>query len=158
MFVRYFLFIIFINSLSANANNKTMQIYKWTDSKGIVHVSEFPPEDKSRNTNVDKIQVPIMVSEPPKMQNVDEKLAKIKKYIEDRKVARELHINSVNTAKMNQKNCELARENLALYQSGQRIRTSVNDSSAIQILSEQERIKRIKRSEKNIQTYCGTSQ
>jgi hypothetical protein len=156
MFVRYVLFFIFINSVSVIANTETMQIYRWTDNEGIVHVSEFPPEDKNNNFNVDKTQVKIPVYEPPKNQNSNEKLANIKKYIEDRKVARELRINTVNTAKTNQNNCELARENLALYQSGQRIRTSVNDSSAIQILTEQERIKRIKRAEQNIMSYCAS--
>jgi hypothetical protein len=155
MFVRYFLLFIIFNSFSAIADTETMQVYRWTDNAGIIHLSEFPPEGKNSSFNVEKIQVIIPVSEPPKKQNDNERMAHIKKYIEDRKVAREFQINTVNTAKTNKKNCELARENLALYQSGQRIRTSVNDSSAIQILSEQERIKRIKRSEKNIQSYCG---
>jgi hypothetical protein len=84
-------------------------------------------------------------------------MAHIKKYIEDRETARELQVKTANTAKTDKKNCELATKNLTLYQSGQRIRTRVNDTSEIQVLSEQERIKRIKRSEKNIQSYCGNS-
>ncbi|GAC19864.1 DUF4124 domain-containing protein [Paraglaciecola arctica] len=154
MLVRYFLFFIFIHSMNAIANTETMQVYRWTDNSGVIHLSEFPPEDKNNSFNVEKIQVPIPVSEPPKGQSNSARMANIKKYIDDRKVARELQINTVNTAKTNKNNCKLAQENLALYQSGQRIRTSVNDSSAIQILSEQERIKRVKRSEKNVQSYC----
>jgi hypothetical protein len=143
--------------MSAIADTETMQVHRWTDNSGVIHLSEFPPEDKSNSFNVEKIQVPVPVSEPPKGQSNSARMANIKKYIDDRKVARELQVSSVNTAKTNKKNCALARENLALYQSGQRIRTSINDSSAIQILSEQERIKRIKRSEKNIQSYCSNS-
>ncbi|WP_339722292.1 DUF4124 domain-containing protein [uncultured Paraglaciecola sp.] len=157
MFVRYFLLFIYFNSLSAFAITETLQVYRWTDNSGVIHLSEFPPEDKNNSFNVEKIQVPIPVSESPKGQTSSEQMANIKKYIDDRKVARELQLESISTAKSNKENCELARENLALYQSGQRIRTSVNDSSAIQILSEQERIKRIKRSEKNIQSYCGNN-
>tara|TARA_R110000868_G_scaffold62125_7_gene188043 strand:- start:767 stop:1243 length:477 start_codon:yes stop_codon:yes gene_type:complete len=155
MFVRYFLFFIFIHSLSAVADTETMQVYRWTDNSGITHLSEFPPEGKNNNFNVEKIQVSIPVSEPAKQQNNNERMAHIKKYIEDRETARELQVKTANTAKTNKKNCELARKNLALYQSGQRIRTRVNDTNEVQILSEQERIKRIKRSEKNIQSYCG---
>lgn len=155
MFVRYFLFFIFIHSLSAVADTETMQVYRWTDNSGIMHLSEFPPEGKNNNFNVEKIQVSIPVSEPAKQQNNNERMAHIKKYIEDRETARELQIKTANTAKTNKKNCELARKNLELYQSGQRIRTRVNDTREVQILSEQERIKRIKRSEKNIQSYCG---
>jgi hypothetical protein len=157
MFVRYVLFFIFIHSLSAIAATETMQVYRWTDNSGTVHLSEFPPEDKNHKFNVEKIQVSIPVLEPPKEQNNNERMAHIKQYIEDRETARKFQIATTNTAKKDKKNCELARENLALYQSGQRIRTHVNDSSEVQILSEQERIKRIKRSEKNIQSYCGKS-
>lgn len=154
MFVRYVLLFIFIHSLRAMADTETMPVYRWTDNAGIIHLSEFPPEGKSNFFHVEKIQVSIPVSTPPKVASHNEQMANIKQYIEDRKVARELQINRVITAKTNKKNCELARQNLALYQSGQRIRTPVNDSSTIQILSEQERIKRIKRSEKNILSYC----
>jgi hypothetical protein len=157
MFARYFLFFIFINPMSVIANTETMQVYRWTDNSGVMHLSEFPPEGKSNNFNVEKIQVSIPVSEPPKEDNNNERMAHIRKYIEGREAARELLQKTASTAKSDKKNCELARENLALYQSGKRIRTSVNDTSEVQILSKQERIKRIKRSEKNIESYCGNS-
>ena len=157
MFVRYFLVFIFINSLSAIADTETWQVYRWTDNSGIMHLSEFPPEGKNNKFDVEKIHVLIPVTESPKQQNNNERMAHIKKYIEDRETARELQVKTANTAKADKKNCELATKNLALYQSGQRIRTRVNDSSEIQILSDQVRISRIKRSEKNIQSYCGNS-
>jgi hypothetical protein len=157
MFVRYFLVFIFINSLSAIADTETWQVYRWTDNSGIMHLSEFPPEGKNNKFDVEKNHVLIPVPEPPKQQNNNERMAHIKKYIEDRETARELQVKTLNTAKADKKNCELATKNLALYQSGQRIRTRVNDSSEIQILSDQQRISRIKRSEKNIQSYCGNS-
>ena len=141
--------------MSAVADTETMQVYRWIDNFGITHLSEFPPEGKNNNFNVEKIQVSIPVSEAAKQQNNNERMAHIKKYIEDRETARELQIKTANSAKTNKKNCELARKNLALYQSGQRIRTRVNDTNEVQILSEQERIKRIKRSEKNCPTFSG---
>ena len=77
------------------------------------------------------------------IENLD---GQVKRYIDD--------VKRANTAKTDKKNCELAKKNLALYQTGQRIRTRVNDTNEVQILSEQDRIKRIKRSEKNMQSYC----
>jgi len=154
MFVRFFLFLIFINPLNAIADTETMQLFKWTDNSGVVHLSEFPPEGKSTSFKVEKVHVPIAASDPPKVENNNERMAHIRKYIEDRETARELQIKTANTAKTDKKNCELAKKNLALYQTGQRIRTRVNDTNEVQILSEQDRIKRIKRSEKNMQSYC----
>ena len=158
MFVRCFLFFVFVNSLSAMADTETILIYRWTDNSGIIHLSQFPPEGKNNNFNVEKIEVTIPFSEPPKEQDNNERMANIRKYIKDRETARELKIKTADTTKTSKKNCELARNNLALYQSGQRIRTRDNDSSDSQILSEQERINRIKRSEKNIHSYCGNSE
>jgi len=156
MLVRCFLFFVFIHSCNMIAASETIQIYRWTDISGITHLSQFPPEDKNNNFIVEIIQMSIPVLEPQKEQNKDERIASIHKYLEDRETARELKIKTADITKTNKNNCELARNNLALYQSGQRIRTRDNDGE-IQILSEQERIKRIKRSDKNIQSYCGNS-
>lgn len=154
MYVRYILFFILINSLSTIAATQTIQVYRWTDGSGITHLSQFPPEDKNNNFNIEKIQVSIPVSDPPKEENNKDRMANIKKYIEERESARKIQIETSKTAQANKKNCVLARKNLELYQSGQRIRTRVNDKSETQILTEKERIKRIKRSEKNIESYC----
>tara|TARA_R110002167_G_scaffold43085_4_gene130473 strand:- start:1284 stop:1748 length:465 start_codon:yes stop_codon:yes gene_type:complete len=154
MFVRYILYFILINPLSTIAATQTIQVYRWSDGSGITHLSQFPPEDKNNNFNVEKIQVSIPVSESLKDENNKDRMANIKKYIEDRESARKIQIETIKTAKISKKNCTIARNNLALYQSGQRIRTRVDDNSETQILAEKERIKRIKRSEKNIQSYC----
>ncbi len=154
MIVRYFLFFIFINPLSTIAATQIIQVYRWTDDSGTIHLSQFPPEGKNNNFNVEKIQVPIPISKPPKEENNKERMVNIKQYIEERESARKMQIETTKTAKINKKNCAIARKNLDLYQSGQRIRTHVNDNSETQILTEKERIKRIKRSEKNIKSYC----
>tara|TARA_R110002167_G_scaffold49998_6_gene146079 strand:- start:2005 stop:2469 length:465 start_codon:yes stop_codon:yes gene_type:complete len=154
MFLRYLLFFILINPLSAIAATQTMQIYRWTDDSGIIHLSQFPPEGKNNNFNVEKIQVSIPISMPPKEENNKERMENIKKYIKERESARNMQIESSKTAQTNKINCAIARKNLDLYQSGQRIRTRVNDNSDTQILTEEERLKRIKRSEKNVQSYC----
>jgi anti-sigma28 factor (negative regulator of flagellin synthesis) len=154
MFLRYLLFFILINPLSAIAATQTIQIYRWTDDSGINHLSQFPPEGKNNNFNVEKIQVSILISKPPKEESNKERMENIKKYIEERESARKMQIESSKTAQTNKKNCALARKNLELYQSGQRIRTGVNGNSDTQILTEKERLKRIKRSEKNFQSYC----
>jgi hypothetical protein len=154
MFLRYLLFFILVNPLSAIAATQTMQIYRWTDDSGINHLSQFPPKGKSNNFNVEKIQVSIPISKPPKEANNKDRMANINQYIEERESARNMQIESSKTAQINKKNCYIARKNLDLYQSGQRIRTRDNDNSDTQILTEKERIKRIKRSEKNVQSYC----
>ena len=154
MIVRYLLFFILINPLSAIAATQTMQIYRWTDDSGTIHLSQFPPEGKNNNFNVEQIHLPNPISKPPKEENNKDRMENIKKYIEERESARKMQIESSKTAQINKKNCAIARKNLDLYQSGQRIRTRVNDNSETQILTEKERIKRIKRSEKNVQSYC----
>jgi hypothetical protein len=78
----------------------------------------------------------------------------IEKYIEERESARKMQIETSKIVQTNKKNCAIARKNLDLYQSGQRIRTRDIDNSETQILTEKERLKRIKRSEKNVQSYC----
>ena len=130
-----------------------MQIYRWTDDSGINHLSQLPPEAKN-NFNVEIIQVSIPISKPPKEENNKDRMENIKKYIEERESARKMKIETSKIVQTNKKNCEIARKNLYLYQSGQRIRTRDNDNSETQILTEKERLKRIKRSEKNVQSYC----
>ena len=154
MFLRYLLFFILINPLSAIAATQIIQIYRWTDDSGITHLSQFPPEGKNNNFKVEKIQVSIPIDKPQKEESNKERMENIKKYIEERESARKMQIESSKTAQINKKNCALARKNLDLYQSGQRIRTRINDNSDTQILTEKERLKRIKRSEKNVQSYC----
>tara|TARA_R110001592_G_scaffold246443_1_gene508325 strand:- start:127 stop:591 length:465 start_codon:yes stop_codon:yes gene_type:complete len=154
MFERYLLFFILINPFSIIAATQTIQVYRWTDDSGINHLSQFPPEDKNNNFNVEIIQVPIPISKPPKEESNKERMENIKKYIEERESARKMQIESSKTAQINKKNCALARKNLDLYQSGQRIRTRDIDNSDTQILTEKERLKRMKRSEKNVQSYC----
>jgi hypothetical protein len=154
MIVRYLLFFILINPLSAIAATQTIQIYRWTDDSGIIHLSQFPPEGKNNIFNVEKLQVSIPIDKLPKEQNNKDRMENIKKYIAERESARNMQIETSKTAHINKKNCAIARKNLDLYQSGQRIRTRVNDNSETQILTEKERLKRIKRSEKNVQSYC----
>lgn len=151
MFARYFLFFIFINPLSTMAATQTIEIYRWTDDVGIIHLSQFPPEG---NFNVEKILATISIDELQKEENNKDRMANITKYIEERESARNMEMEKIETARTNKENCAIARNNLKLYQSGQRIRTRANDNSGTKMLTEKERSERIKRSEKNIQSYC----
>ena len=67
--VEKLLLFIFINPLNAMADTETIQVYRWTDNSGIIHISQFPPEGKNYKFKVEKIQVSIPVLEPPKEQN-----------------------------------------------------------------------------------------
>ena len=154
MFVRYFLILVFITIFSTIAATQTNKIYKWTDEAGVTHLSQYPPKEKASNTSVEALQVTIPIVEPTQEQNSKDRLAKINKYFEEKEEAKKQQLENSNTEQVNKENCELARSNLALYQSGQRLRTRSDQDSEPQILTEAERIKRIERSEKNIQSYC----
>ena len=154
MIVRYLLFFILINPLSAIAATQTIQIYRWTDDSGIIHLSQFPPEGKNNIFNVEKLQVSIPIDKLPKEQNNKDRMENIKKYIAERESARNMQIQTSKTVKANKEKCAMARKNLKFYQSGQRIRTRDNDKSETHVLTGKERLKRIKRSEKNVQSYC----
>jgi len=158
MFARYlllFIFIfIFINPLSTIAATQTIPIYKWTDKLGIIHYSQFPPEGKIKNVEVVQPKVSIPISTPEKNKKNRDLMVNIKKYIEERESARKTRVTQKKIAKRDKNNCTAARKSLELYQSGRRVRTRVNDNNEVQILSEEECLNRIKRSEKNIKSYC----
>ncbi|WP_299081352.1 DUF4124 domain-containing protein [uncultured Paraglaciecola sp.] len=154
MWVRYFLFFILINLLGTFAVAQSNQVYKWTDEFGVTHLSQYPPEDKGDNLKVEKVQVFIPTTELTKEKSNKARIEKINQYFDQRKTAKQTQLQASKAAQTDKENCTLARNNLKLYQSGQRIRTRADANSEPQVLTEKERAKRIERSEKNIQSYC----
>jgi len=154
MINRYLLLTLFICSLDAAATSQNIQIYRWTDNNGLIHYSQFPPKGKIDSTIITMAPVKVLIPGTKKEEMSQNWMADIQKYIKKRESLRKTKANQIKTIKENKNNCIVARKGLELYQSGRKIRRQYNEGKEIRMLSEKDRVSRIKRAEKSIKSYC----
>ena len=154
MINRYLLLTLFICSLDAAATSQNIQIYRWTDNNGLIHYSQFPPKGKIDSTIITMVPVKVPIPSIKKEDESKNWMVDIQKYIKKKENLRKTKANQIKTTKENKTSCLVARKNLHLYQSGRRIRRQYDEGKEFRILSENERLSRIKRVEKSIKSYC----
>ena len=138
--------IFAISMISVNAN---AALYKWTDDEGNTTYSEKRPPD----VDVEEISPP---PKPPtggsNVENLDSVLKKAAENDERRKEkAEEARIDEENR-KINTKNCEIAKNNLASYVRPQ-VRVKQEDGTRA-IATEEYRQEQIAKSKEMVSQYC----
>lgn len=153
MSVRYLIFLTFIGSFIVSAESQTVKIYKWIDNEGILHYSQFPPQDNIVNSKVTTEEVPksVLSSKPLDYKQWTDD---IEKYLVDKKRLRANTAAKVEIKKERRKNCEITRKNLQLYKANRRIRVTNGNHQEIRKLSDDERVEKIRGAEEYIKTNC----
>jgi hypothetical protein len=124
--------------------------YKWVDKDGIIHYSQLPPS----NQEVQEITLPAPTNNPTFMpESLQKRLQQLqqKQLEQDRAAAEKTHIQNRLAAR--KRNCEVARENLELYQGNPRWLIGDKQGNYIR-LSETERRERIAEVKQQIEANC----
>lgn len=145
-----FICVVLIFTSAARAEDK-QEIYKWTDDSGEIHYTQVPPQDreyeKMRNTS-------------PPADNPDQVRSKLQEQVEAMDKQQQEQAEGArdaeqwaNIQKIRRSNCETARKNLANLQLGGSRRYMTPEGQVIH-LTEDERVERIDRANKQIAENC----
>lgn len=154
MILRYLLLFVFLYSLDVIATSQTIQIYSWKDTSGQVHYSQFPPESKVNNFDVTIEEMPLPILKTEKDEKLKNWSVEINKYISEKKNLRKNQKQQVKMKKRYKENCEIAKKNLILYNSHRRVRIRSDDMQGSYVMSEEQRLEKIKLAEKSIKSFC----
>ena len=154
MIFRYLLLFVFLYSLDVIATSQTIQIYSWKDTSGQVHYSQFPPESKVNNFDVTIEEMPLPILKTKKDEKLKNWSVEIDKYISEKKNLRKNQKQQVKMKKRYKENCEIAKKNLILYNSHRRVRIRSDDMQGSYVMSEEQRLEKIKLAEESIKSFC----
>ena len=154
MISRYLLLFVFLYSLDVIATSQTIQIYSWKDTSGQVHYSQFPPESKVNNFDVTIEEMPLPILKTEKDEKLKNWSVEIDKYISEKKNLRKNQKQQVKMKKRYKENCEIAQKNLILYNSHRRVRIRSDDMQGSYVMSEEQRLEKIKLAEESIKSFC----
>ena len=154
MIFRYLLLFVFLYSLDVIATSQTIQIYSWKDTSGQVHYSQFPPESKVNNFDVTIEEMPLPILKTKKDEKLKNWLVEINKNISEKKNLRKNQKQQVKMKKRYKENCEIAKKNLILYNSHRRVRIRSDDMQGSYVMSEEQRLEKIKLAEESIKSFC----
>ena len=154
MISRYLLLFVFLYSLDVIATSQTIQIYSWKDTSGQVHYSQFHPESEVNNFDVTIKEMPLPILKTQKDEKLKDWSVEIDEYISKKKSVLKNQKDQMKMKKRYKENCEIAHKNLILYKSHRRVRIRSDDIQGGYIMSEKERLKKIKLAEKSIKYYC----
>ena len=142
----------------------TAQTYKWTDANGKVHYSDQPPPANVKEQATVKLRKPAAPTSPtPAASDKDAPEAKAKTYIEQEAEFRKRQVETAEREAAEKKkaadaaekkqNCEQARAQLKLLQSGERI-TRSNASGEREYLNDPQMAQEIERGKKSVEGWC----
>lgn len=154
MILRYLLLFVFLYSLDVIATSQTIQIYSWKDTSGQVHYSQLPPESEVNNFDVTIKEMPLLIIKTEKDEKLKNWSVEIDKYIAEKKNLRKNQKQQVKMKKRYKENCEIAQKNLILYKSHRRVRIRSDDTQGAYVMSEEQRLEKIKLAENSIKSYC----
>lgn len=154
MILRYLLLYISLYSVDVIATSETIQIYSWKDESGQIHYSQFPPEDKEKDFEITIEKKPLAIIKTEKDEKEKNWSVEIDRYISEKKTLLKNQKDQIKMKKRYKENCEIAQKNLILYKSHRRVRIRSDDTQGGQVMSEEQRVEKIKLAEKNINSYC----
>lgn len=141
--------LLVVATSSPAADNQTM--YKWTDDRGEVHYTQFPPPGRE----AERLHAPPPPAESPKaveselQQQLDTMEKQNEKVQQDTKDADQ----RAEIQKIRRNNCETAHKNLINLQRGGNIRYKGPNGEVVR-LTEEERQKRIDEANQQIKDNC----
>lgn len=126
------------------------EMYKWTDADGNVHYTQTPPPDREADTIAPPPPPAVAPEEARAKAENNRKALRTPEEVEaDQKQAQEEAIK--RNEETYKQNCQIARDNLQVYQSARRIREP--DGTIVRI-TEEIRQQKIQEAEQAIEKYC----
>jgi hypothetical protein len=129
-------------------------IYKWTDASGEVHYTQTPPPG---NTSAEKIEGAPPPPDPAavhkEQQQLQERVDAMDERLKAEKEADAIKKEHEEVAKIDEKNCITARNNLGKLQQGGIKRYLTPEGEVIR-LTDDERERRINEANSQIEMYC----
>lgn len=128
--------LIFLSLSFFITGAQAVSLYKWTDEAGNVHYSQSPPEDR----NAEEMQVK---DEPaPEMPEQEQAMDS---------APPEGIGQDPERLKIRQRKCEIARNNLAVYEASNRVQ---KEDGSIIVLSEEMRKMKIEEAQEKVKEFC----
>lgn len=131
----------------------TQDIYKWTDDRGEVHYTQFPPPGHKAE---------ILHGAPPPADSPEAVRNNLQKQVDTMEQQNKEQLQGAKDAKqwaeiqkIRRSNCEMAHKNLVNLQRGGNVRY-VGTNGEVMHLSEEERQKRIDETNKQIKENCSS--
>ena len=125
------------------------EVYKWVDKDGKTVYSQSKP---SGNVKYETVGPPADVDSARALKQLRDDKIRSQKYMQERERAQSEREQKKTKSSEREKNCNLARENLASLQPP-RISVKLPDGSFTR-MSEEERQSRIKQAQAKIQEWC----
>lgn len=139
-------------SLLFAATSALAQIYTWKDENGRTVMSDKPPVGKVQQKRVVKTP-PVSESAAPAPKSLAEKEMEFRKEQQERQEKAKKSEEDQAQAAKRKENCDGARRNLQLYQSGERIARR-NDSGEREFLDDDQRAAETARAQKAVSEWC----
>lgn len=132
--------ILLLTMMMILASTASAGAYKWVDSEGNVHYSQYPPKDKPFKT----LKAPLPA--PQNTQSPDPETKEKKSNAEDT-----IKAETAKNAKIRQENCEIGKNNLNSYQLYRRIRAK---DGTVTVVDDKERAHQIESAKQLIRDFC----
>ena len=125
--------------------------YKWTDSAGVVHYGENPP-DPSKAQKV-SVSTGVPSGQPATEEDLEKKQAKLMGDAEAEKEKQDEKTTTEENAKIVKENCDIYKQNLSALKNSPRIREK-DAKGEYRYLTDEEKAERTKSAETYIQENC----
>jgi len=125
--------------------------YKWTDSAGVVHYGENPP-DPSKAQKV-SVSTGVPSGQPATEEDLEKKQAKLMGDAEAEKEKQDEKTTTEENAKIVKENCDIYKQNLSALKNSARIREK-DAKGEYRYLTDEEKAERTKSAETYIQENC----
>lgn len=125
--------------------------YKWTDSAGVVHYGENPP-DPSKAQKV-SVSTGVPSGQPATEEDLEKKQAKLMGDAEAEKEKQDEKTTTEENAKIVKENCDVYKQNLSALKNSARIREK-DAKGEYRYLTDEEKAERTKSAETYIQENC----
>lgn len=151
MFIPHLRLVCLTFMLSLFATAAFAEIYKWVDENGQTHYSQQAPRD-----------IPATVIKTPPPPAIDPNIAQqqVDELITQQEAEDQVQLEQQNQQKIEaekvadqQKNCEIAKQQLEQYQNNPGRRIMDADGNVTR-LAEEERQQKIQESQENVTKYC----
>ncbi|MEO1768022.1 DUF4124 domain-containing protein [Thiobacter aerophilum] len=129
------------------------ELYRWVDAQGKVHYSDSPPPADAKSGKT--LPAPPSPASAPAgtTKSWQEKDMEFRQRRAAEAEAQAKKEKEAEEARQKQANCETARKNLRLLESGQRVVTT-NDQGEREFLDDAARQKAINDARKGVETWC----
>lgn len=126
------------------------QLYRWVDAQGQVHYSDSPPPPGAKDTRTVEKPAPSAGQPGKSWQEKDMEFRQRRAAEAD---AESKKAKEAEEARQKQANCEAARKNLQILESGQRVVTT-NAQGEREFIDDTARQKAINDARKAVETWC----